>query len=459
MSNSLQIIKNADIAPPTQINGRLITSEELSILRDINKVYAHVVIGGKHQIVSQIDCAINGVKLSFGRVDSFHYYFSHLSNVAGLNRGKAWIIWVGKAFFNNGIGFYPATRFLPKGCYNLFNGWHCKAQEGECFFIIKHITEILCNGNQEAARYFIQWLAHMFQYPEVKPTVAIFLKSVEGTGKGTLFRLLQKMLGIHTSQINGSELVTRNFNGILTAKLLIFADEVNLIDRDVFDKMKGLISEPTCQLEKKGLEAEPMKNLSRFMFASNHDQVIPAGKRERRFLLIEASSEKASDKNYWIEFNSLINTTYAGFFLNYLLTLDISDFDPFNAPLTKELIEQKILNFEHIDLYFHEKLNLFSPFNGERRISSTGAMNEFIQWIKDKEIQDSKYRNINVSSSRSLLSKKLKRLGFNRIGQRTDRNGGVFYDVPDIQKLKESFANEHGLTAYDLFYSINGTVK
>lgn len=451
MSQHLTIVKTDDSPQANMLNGRLLTSNELAILTQMNKDFAHVIVGGKHQIASKTDCSINGSKLALGAIDSFHHNFTHLSDITGLNRGKAWAKWEHKAFFDNGIGFYPNQKKLPKGCYNLFDGWHCQPKKGDCDFIIHHINDVLCDGNSQAGEYFIKWLAHIFQKPDVKPSVAVFLKSVEGTGKGSLFRLLQEMLGIHAGQINGAELVTRNFNSILTAKLLIFADEVNLIERETFDKVKGLISETSCQLEKKGIEAEPMANLARFIFASNYDQVIPAGKRERRFLLIEASDKKAGDKEYWIAFNKLINREYAGCFLDYLLNLDLSDFDPYNAPMTKELIKQKTMNFEPVDLYIFEQLTKEIPFEGEKRTPSTELMNRFIDWLKTNEYNGANGQCIKPNKARALLSSKLIKLGFKKIGERSDRKGGIFYEAPPTPVLREAFANDNALTAQDLF--------
>lgn len=451
MNTHLKVVTNTDEPEIQMLKGIVLTADELAILKQMNSKYAHVVVGGKHFIATKVDCTINGSKLSLGPIKGLLDYFTHLSLIAGMNRGKAWLSWLNKAFFDNGISFHPNPKNLPKGSYNLFEGWHCNPVPGDCSFIINHIKNILCNGNEEAANYFIQWLAHMFQYPEIKPTVAIYLKSVEGTGKGSLFRLLQKMLGVHTGQINGAELVTRDFNAVLIAKLLIFADEVNLNEPKVFNKMKGLISEPICQLEKKRIDAEPMANLARFMFASNHEQVIPAGKRERRFLLIEASSQKASDKSYWVTFNSLINKEYAGHFLHYLLNLDLSDFDPYNAPMTQELIQQKVFNFSMVDNFFLEELRRESPFSGRKEILSTTLMNEFLDWIKLGKYLDNKGKEITPSSARSQLSYKLQKLEVTKEEGRSDRKGGVHYYIPDIQELREAFASEHGLTAQDLF--------
>lgn len=452
MNKSIKVIKNSETPKVSTIKGRVLTENEAAILNELNKKYAHVIIAGKHFITSKVDCSVNGSKLTFGAIHSFHNHFTHLPSLAGMNRGIAWTNWGDKAFYENGIGFYPNIQKSPKGSYNLFESWKCKTSEGDCTFIIQHIKNILCNGNEDAGNYFIQWLAHLFQYPDQKPTVAIFLKSVEGTGKGSLFRLLQKMLGVHAGQINGSQLVTRNFNSILIAKLLIFADEVNLMDSEAFDKIKGLISEPICQLEKKGIEAEPMANLARFIFASNHEEVFPAGKRERRFLLIEASSEKSNDKEYWKKFNRLIKTEeYAGVFLHYLLNMDLTNFDPFNAPMTKELIEQKISNFSMVDEYFHEELSSDSPFNNEKRTPSKILITRFIDWIKIAEYQDTKGFKVKDRAARSLLVKKLIKLGFKKIGERSDRNGGVHYETPNIQVLRKTFAEEHGLTDKDLF--------
>ncbi|MFW8303966.1 primase-helicase family protein, partial [Klebsiella pneumoniae] len=67
--------------------------------------------------------------------------------------------------------------------------------------------------------YLLQWMAHLIQRPEEKPSVAVVMKSVEGTGKNTLVRPLLQILGPYAAQINGIRHLTGRFNSTLANKL------------------------------------------------------------------------------------------------------------------------------------------------------------------------------------------------------------------------------------------------
>ncbi|WP_410966913.1 primase-helicase family protein, partial [Salmonella sp. SAL04277] len=81
--------------------------------------------------------------------------------------------------------------------------------------------------------------------------------------------------------------------------LLVFADEVTIHKPSEADRLKAIISEPTFNLERKGIDAEPMPNFARLIFASNSTQVLQAGIRERRYLVLEPSPEKAQSREYF----------------------------------------------------------------------------------------------------------------------------------------------------------------
>ncbi|HFL4350909.1 TPA: primase-helicase family protein, partial [Escherichia coli] len=118
-----------------------------------------------------------------------------------------------------------------------------------------------------------QWMAHIIQKPDEKPSVAIVMKSVPGTGKGTTVKPLLQILGQYAAHINGAGHISGRFNSILANKLLVFADEVTIHKPSEADRLKAIISEPTFNLERKGIDAEPMPNFARLIFASNSTQV------------------------------------------------------------------------------------------------------------------------------------------------------------------------------------------
>jgi len=205
-----------------------LTDEEVVLLASMNKKYSQTIIGGKHKIVSTKHCAVNGMTTVFEDITQFPRYFDHEKRVASENRGKAWLQWEGKSFFPDGVGFYPDMSKCPKDVYNFFSGLPIKPEEGDCTIYLNHIKEGICSGDNVASAYFIQWLAHMIQKPDEKPSVAILMKSVEGTGKGTLVKPLLEILGEYGAQVNGHRNLTDKFNNTLANKLLVFGDEVDL---------------------------------------------------------------------------------------------------------------------------------------------------------------------------------------------------------------------------------------
>ena len=97
-----------------------------------------------------------------------------------------------------------------------------------------------------------------------------------------MFRPLKAILGAHAVQVNGYRQIAGRFNATVANKLLVFGDEVELTSQVVADRLKGMISEQTINLERKGIDPEPMPNYTRFIFASNSEHMIQAGSRERR---------------------------------------------------------------------------------------------------------------------------------------------------------------------------------
>jgi putative DNA primase/helicase len=444
MSN-LKIVTNNDEPVLSMLNGRVLTSEESAILTKMNSNFSHVIIGGKHRIMTKKMCPINGYKLAFETISDFSNNFEHLPSLAGTNRGKAWFKWNDKIFYPDGMGFYPDLKLAPELCYNTFEGFKCKAIKGDVDLIVTHIKAILCAGEEEAGEYFIQWLAHIFQFPAVKPSVAILIKSVEGTGKGTLYKLLQKMLGVHSAQINGHYQMTGRFNAVIAGKLLIFGDEVDLTTKAVFDKAKGIISETSVSMEYKGIDPEPMPNLARFIFTGNHDKIISAGTRERRFLVLEPSATHVENTSYWNQLHNLIETVGPARFLHHLLNLDLSDFNPYKAPATKGLIDEKLTSLRPSLSYLLCELQKEQPFDRKKQITANELIFSFMEW--SQLYADEK---IKLASARSQIGKAMTSMGIHVIG-RSGRGDGKYYVIPEKSIMRCSFAKILGHKEEDIF--------
>lgn len=440
------VVKMATCLPDenNMIDGRVLTGDELKTLTNMNENYSHVVLGGKHKVMMYKPCQVDGVRLSFESIQDFYNNFAHRPKLANKNQGKAWFEWAGKKFDYNGIGYYPNTNELPNHVFNAFRGFGCSPKKGDVSLILKHIKDGLCAGDVKAYTYFIQWLAHIFQKPAQKPTVAILMKSAEGTGKGTLFELLKEMLGANHRQVNGIYQLTGRFNSTIARRLLICGDEVDMTSKAVFDRAKGIISERTINLELKGVDAESIPNLARFIFAGNHDQIIAAGTRERRFLVLEPSDHVLDEKDYFDLLNHQINSGGASAFLDYLLNVDIDGFDPFKAPATKGLIDEKLIALKPALAYLHSELTKPRPFNGAARFNATDLISNYYNWASDRRL------NISEPSARSQIGKVMQSFGIEVKG-RSDRGQGKFYELPDTNDFKQRFAKYLGHESDEIF--------
>ena len=431
-------------AEPVTINGKIVTDNELTILTKMNDEYAHIVIGAKHRVMTFKPCSVDGKRMTFESIKDFYNYFEHKPKIAQSNQGRSWFKWAEKSFYSNGIGYYPDKTKAPLKLFNTFQGFGCQPIAGNVSLILNHIHDVLCGGDSVASTYFIQWLAHLFQKPADKPSVAILMKSAEGTGKGTLYKLLKKMLGANANQVNGHYQLTGRFNSVIAGKLLIFGDEVDLTSKAVFDKAKGIISEPTISLELKGIDAEPIPNFARFIFAGNHGQILRAGTRERRFLVLEPSSHKVDDKKYFKTLNDLIDGDGASYFLEHLLNVDITLFNPYKAPATKGLIEEKLSSLAPILSFFNEELTNEKPFTGLARVYASDLVTKYLQWAEANKI------DLTSASARSQTGKALSNFGIAKVG-RAGRGKGIYYDLPSADELRELFAKHLGHTTKDVF--------
>jgi putative DNA primase/helicase len=404
-----------------------LTGDEVSILASMNKEFSHIIIGGKHKIVGTKHCPVNGMTATFEDVSQFHRYFEHEKKVQGLNRGKAWLQWESKSFYPRGVGFYPNKTKCPYGVYNFFSGLALKPIEGDCSLYLNHIEACICDGDKVASKYLVQWLAHMVQKPEEKPSVAVLMKSEQGTGKGLFTKPLLSIFGQFGAHVNGHENLTQRFNGTVANKILIFGDEVDLKDKRVADKLKGLISERVIQLERKGIEPEPMPNYSRFIFASNHVQVISAGLKERRYLIVEPVLK---DKPYYDAIGTWIKRGGASHLYHYLQRVDITDFNPNKAPITNALIDEKMCNLPLAMDYIYSEIKKEKPFEGKTRVFSIDLVSGYELWLEDKGKPSQ-----TEPTRRSHMGKAMKSLSIESMG-RSGRDKGVYYEVCNYDMMK-----------------------
>jgi hypothetical protein len=161
---------------------------------------------------------------------------------------------------------------------NLWRGFGVKENPGGDWSLMReHIRDVLASGDDASDRYLIRWIAWGFQNPTKAAEVAIALMSKEkGTGKGILGRALCRIYGGHGVQLVQRSHLVGKFNAHMAMCGFLFSDEAIWPGfKEDEAVLKALITEPTLQIERKGVDAFTMPNALKIMLASNSERVVP----------------------------------------------------------------------------------------------------------------------------------------------------------------------------------------
>ena len=204
----------------------------------------------------------------------------------------------------------------------------------------QHVLQYFCRNNQECYDYFMNYLARKVQHPGRKNGVGIVLKSSkQGVGKGLIIDHLigKSILGesCHVQVANMDGLIGK-FNYVLMNKILVNVDEVSMTKAQA-NEVKGLITGETMIFEKKRWDKITLKNHMDFVFTSNNDFCVIIDIHDRRYFILDIDDSNANDQSYYMPFKDYCyNPETAMHVYKYLMSIDISKFNPRGIPETEE---------------------------------------------------------------------------------------------------------------------------
>ena len=140
-----------------------------------------------------------------------------------------------------------------------------------------HLTkEVICSGDATVYEYLINWCAHLVQFPQEKPGVAIILATAEkGVGKGQWGETMAMLFGDHGFICStGFSSYLKKFNAILENRVCHFIDEAKVVNEEQDSTLKSLITSTFITLERKGVDPVQLRDCGRFIVASNSDDAV-----------------------------------------------------------------------------------------------------------------------------------------------------------------------------------------
>jgi hypothetical protein len=271
------------------------------------------------------------------------------SSVKELNLFDLWMEWPNRNTFhfadmvpNNsrirGCGSSAIIQQQEKDydMFNLWQGYLCNLNRAtSCKKILTHIKEVWCSGIEKDYDYVIKWIAHLFQKPADRCQTALVFRGDQGSGKNIIIdNVLGRLLGVHYTLATKASLVTGRFNSLIANSILVFMNEALWSgDKSVSGVVKSQTTDEEIVIERKGIEAESMRNYARYIYASNNDWVTGAEIGDRRFFYPTVSNHRVGDREYFGELMAEIENGGRESFLDFMLRhVSIDGFNTADMP-------------------------------------------------------------------------------------------------------------------------------
>ena len=161
--------------------------------------------------------------------------------------------------------------------------------------------DCLFGKDTEERKQATNWMAWVLQHPSEKPHQALLIVGEEtGTGKSIIARVLEQLVGVDNTQRPKNSSVGGDFNGWLElCRLAIIEEMMQFKRRESANALRDVITEPTVEVNIKGIPAFKIPNFTAMMGISNHFDAVPIDGRDRRWLVVgipDAVKAKAPDE-------------------------------------------------------------------------------------------------------------------------------------------------------------------
>ena len=237
--------------------------------------------------------------------------------------------------------------------YNLWRSWGAEPRAGT----VKPWEELLaflfdlegcencetCEQNKELCAerkanrlWFERWCAYPLQYPGTKLYSAAVIWGPEtGTGKSLVGYTLGRIYGNNFAEIGNADLHA-GFNEWTVGKQFIMGDEISGSDkRSEGDKLKQLITQLNLRINCKFLPSYEVRDCLNYYFTSNNPDAFFLSDQDRRFFIHRVPYER-KPQAFYKSYMLWLNNGGAEFLFDYLLKLDLGEFDPAAAAPSTE---------------------------------------------------------------------------------------------------------------------------
>lgn len=422
---------------------------EVSPVEELNKVHAVVTVGEKVKILHETTNIKGKPEIRFLSLYDFKvlYLNRKVPNPFTGNPGQPKQIFLADAWLGSanrrqydGVAFEP--QISNNNFYNLYNGFMCEPVAGNWSLFKAHIYENICSSNLEHFEWLLAWMARIVQDPGgTKPGTAIVLRGLKGVGKGVFAEIFGEIFGQHFQIVTHAQQATGRFNSVLKDCLLLYLDEAFYAgDKSAEGVLKGLITSNIQNIEMKGKDVFKVGNHVNCIIASNNDWIVSVSSNERRYFVLDVEKKHIQDHGY---FGAISKQMYenggVAAMLYELMAIDLSRYNLREAPKTKGLIDQLLLNLSTFEKFWFDLLLSNFDFNEDNGIQAMSLYDRYIAYCVKL---NTKFRDTSA-----IFGKNLVKISNVKTKKRRTPNGkkSTFYFFEGRKKCRNLFEKQMGM--------------
>ena len=423
-------------------------------LEKMNAEWSLVLIGSKVAMVREQPHAKEEDRVRVVQVDSFHRLYNNkptqVMGADGKIKTVSWSKrWEGERHRRqyDGIEFFPNPegKAGTRGYLNLWQGFSYRpdARAGSWSVLKDHMLTNICNEDTELFRWVFAWFAHMLQRPRERPGTALVIRGLMGTGKSIMGEVMGSLIAPHFFQVD-ARYITGQFNAHMSACLLLQAEEaVWAGDKVAEGRLKGLITSKTQMIESKGVDPYRLDNFVRIMMTSNEDWVVPAGKDERRYCVLDCAPNAKENHGYFGEMMAELEEGGRQALLADLLAFDLNTVNLRQIPRTGALLQQKLRSLDSVDQFVFDRLYEGTILRADDTWNPTACVVK--QFLHEEYLTSADKVGIKRRANLNEFSKSLIKL-IPEIKDTRPRSGDRkrAYVFPDLQTCRRSFEEAVG---------------
>ena len=267
--------------------------------------------------------------------------------------------------------------------YNTFS----KEIKDKVDFILNHIFEVYCSSNKESYEFVLKWFSNAVRGN--RNDSALYLKGPQGAGKSSIVDDFMRfcVIGQDLSHQGGSGPLKNHFNSELSGKLWVLFEELETMSKSewmgVSCKLKRQITSKTLSIERKGKEVREEKNLNNYILLSNNDAI--QDDEGRRYFILDINCKYINNKEYFTKLHSYFNDEVGKAFYNYLLEIDLTNYNAQHYPMTKSKLDSFVKRLDNIFKFIKEEYIL--KHLGLKKVSLKDLYIEYENWCATKSIK------------------------------------------------------------------------